>query len=446
MARGGQRGGDRSTNIQASRDVVFNAGLSYRDAHAIAQEVFESNFVKLTTEARRIASERAEEVTREVLRRLMQLDEETLNVVQSPDIQASLYKVQYEYARTGRKDLGSLLVNLLIERCTSHDDSWETLVLTDAIETARRLHASSLAALTSLLVLQRGTAQLLGLDANVQVVSRTCASLLRPLIRRLPTDDFEWNYLEQTGTATFSSSFSSLRSVLSRSLLFDTRRPEPRYLKLHELFDMFEIDLSRIKLPGDTNELKICFGELVGISSIKRDYDWFDPHGVSPEGLTEEDARRRSESERAESSEALTLDELEEWINQDVSLPVAWKEKSDNQRHVETINRVRTELYRSRYSVEKRRRTAPEISANLRSIAFSRYADLTSFFYAADSFWVELEESWADSLISGARLTAVGITIAHSNLARLHSRSTSLSAWLRSPAPTEAEKKDSEGA
>ena len=72
-----QEGGDGSSNIQAENVNVYN-GITYKDAKEIALDVFNSNFIRLKSEAAQIAAERAEEITEKIVKELNEKSPESL--------------------------------------------------------------------------------------------------------------------------------------------------------------------------------------------------------------------------------------------------------------------------------------------------------------------------------------------------------------------------------
>ena len=111
--------GNQSTNIQAE-SVTVNKGITYMEVREIAMDLFKSNFSQLSEQATLTARERAEEITDKFLKELEKQNNFGVNNAQDPDFQHSLFTIQKEYARNGDKELGDLLVDLLVDR-TKHD-------------------------------------------------------------------------------------------------------------------------------------------------------------------------------------------------------------------------------------------------------------------------------------------------------------------------------------
>ncbi len=142
-----QKAGDNSTNIQAG-SVVVHQGLSVAEVRQLAIDVFRANFFELAGDAKNIAKQRAEEVTEAFLKQLQQQHADGLKQAQEPDFQHALFTVQKEYARCGDKDLGDLLVDLLVDRTKHESRSILQIVLNESLSVAPKLTPDQLAALS----------------------------------------------------------------------------------------------------------------------------------------------------------------------------------------------------------------------------------------------------------------------------------------------------------
>ncbi|MFL6388133.1 MAG: LPO_1073/Vpar_1526 family protein [Terriglobales bacterium] len=147
MAKQNQKAGDNSANIQAN-SITVNQGLSVVEVRQMALDVFRSNFFELAGEAKDIARHRAEEITEAFLQKLQKEYIKGMAQAQDPDFQYALYTVQKEHARSGDKELASLLVDLLVDR-TKHDSrTILQIVLNESLSVAPKLTTDQLAALS----------------------------------------------------------------------------------------------------------------------------------------------------------------------------------------------------------------------------------------------------------------------------------------------------------
>jgi hypothetical protein len=137
-----------STAIQAGGNVtITKAGLTYAEVRDVALDVFRANFYQLAGVAEHTARSRAEEITGEFLSKLQEEHPAGLEKSNDPDFQYALFTVQREYARNGDKQLGDLLVDLLVDRSKQEQRDILQIVLNESLNTAPKLTESQLAAL-----------------------------------------------------------------------------------------------------------------------------------------------------------------------------------------------------------------------------------------------------------------------------------------------------------
>jgi hypothetical protein len=110
-------------------------------------DVAKATFFELTGAAKETASLRVEEITDQVIKKLEKDLPAGLQRAMDPDFQYALYTVQKEYARNGDKDLGDLLVDLLVDRSKQDQRNILQIVLNESLVVAPKLTDSHLAAL-----------------------------------------------------------------------------------------------------------------------------------------------------------------------------------------------------------------------------------------------------------------------------------------------------------
>lgn len=146
MSNQEQKSGDNSTNIQAN-EIIVHQGLSYSDVKNVALDVFRANFYDLVGKAHEIAGARAVEITEDFLKKLQSENPSGFSKAEDPAFQRALFTVQQEYASTGDKDLGALLVDLLVDRSKHEQRDLLQIVLNESLSTAPKLTESQLASL-----------------------------------------------------------------------------------------------------------------------------------------------------------------------------------------------------------------------------------------------------------------------------------------------------------
>lgn len=148
-----QKTGNNSTSFQA-QTIHIHQGVSETEAREIALNVFNNNFTELSSLAMNTARDRAEEITNDFVKKLQKENPGGLNKAQEPDFQDALFNVQKEYSKSGDKELGDLLVDLLTDRTRHPQRTIAQIVLDESIKTAPKLTEDQLAALAVIFFFQ----------------------------------------------------------------------------------------------------------------------------------------------------------------------------------------------------------------------------------------------------------------------------------------------------
>jgi len=195
-----QKAGDDSTNIQADK-VTINHGLSYVDVKQIVLDLFHANFLEMSKEAAQVAKERAEEITDAFLAALKKNNPEGLNCAQDPDFQFALFEVQKEYAKTGDKELGDLLVDLLVDRTKQPKRSILQIVLNESILVAPKLTAGQIDALSIVFLLKK--TKMNGIN-NTLLFKKYLDDYFMPFSSTISKNDSCYQHLEYAGCGSVS--------------------------------------------------------------------------------------------------------------------------------------------------------------------------------------------------------------------------------------------------
>lgn len=224
-----------SSAIQAGNNVsITNHGLSYEDARTVALDVVKASLSELAGIARETATRRAEEITEEFLINLQKEYPEGLNKANDPDFQFALLTVQREFARTGDKNLGDLLVDLLVDRSKTEQRDIMQIVLNESLGTAPKLTNSQLAAVAVVFLFRHtqnfgiGTHQLLGeyFDKHVE-----------PFASNLQKTTAGYQHLEFSRCASISLGKDDLDHILGRTY-------QGQFLKGFEAKEVTDRDIS----------------------------------------------------------------------------------------------------------------------------------------------------------------------------------------------------------
>ncbi|QYB02741.1 hypothetical protein I1A62_37040 [Rhodococcus sp. USK10] len=205
-----QSGGDGASLSQAGRDIVDNSSTSIvifedrgsvdrLEAYKIAEELYEKRLPALTASARAQFEERAEDLTRDVIERVLSVDPEMLDRLREVRVQIALGTAQRGYAETGDDDLKKILSELVVgairEKARTHRD----LILRQSIDIAAKLTTQQLNALAALVQLSNthfpdciGARNLL----------RSVRASYSHYIDALPTSTGEYSYLASIGCGT----------------------------------------------------------------------------------------------------------------------------------------------------------------------------------------------------------------------------------------------------
>jgi hypothetical protein len=195
-----QKSGDDSINIQAGQISIVR-GLSVEDVKSIALDVFKSNFYELSGIAKDTAKERAEEITNKFLAELMSRNPDGLQSAEDPDVQYAIFTAQREYARTGDKELGDILVDILVDRTKESNRSVLQIVLNESLQVAPKLTKNQLDALSIIFSL-RYTRYLK--MSNLDALKHYLDYRLSPFIPSLTKNDTCYQHLAYAGCGTIS--------------------------------------------------------------------------------------------------------------------------------------------------------------------------------------------------------------------------------------------------
>ncbi|MGB3401344.1 MAG: LPO_1073/Vpar_1526 family protein [Microcoleaceae cyanobacterium] len=206
-----QKSGNNSTNYQAEQ-ITVNSGLSYSEVKDIALDVFENNFYQLAGIAQQIALERAEHITEEFIQKLHRENPESFSLAQNPDFQYSLLTVQQEFARSGDQDLGSLLVDLLVDRSKETNRSLLKIVLHESLNIAPKLTWEQLAALSIVFLLKHTQSNNI---LNFDDFGKYLDKFFQPFVGKLVKNQSCYQHLQYSGCGSINAFSNSLEDIFS---------------------------------------------------------------------------------------------------------------------------------------------------------------------------------------------------------------------------------------
>ncbi|MEX0804235.1 MAG: LPO_1073/Vpar_1526 family protein [Candidatus Binatia bacterium] len=202
-----------STAIQAGGSItITKTGQSYAEVRDVALDVFRANFYELAGLAKDTAKARAGEITEAFLNKLQKEHPNGFEKAQDPDFQYALFTVQKEYARHGDKDLGDLLVDLLVDRSKQQDRDILQIVLNESLSTAPKLTENQLAVL-AVIFLFKYTQQLN--VGNHEKLGEYLDKHVYPFVSKLVKNMACYQHLEFSGCGAVGLGEHSLESILS---------------------------------------------------------------------------------------------------------------------------------------------------------------------------------------------------------------------------------------
>jgi hypothetical protein len=241
--------GNSATAIQAGGSVtLINFGVTSAEARAIALDVARATFYELTGAAKETASSRVEEITDQVIKKLEKDFPEGLQKAKDPDFQYALFTVQKEYARNGDKDLGDLLVDLLVDRSKQDQRDILQIVLNESLSTAPKLTDTHLAALAVIFLVKY--TQKIGI-ANHQTFGEYLDKHLLPFVSKLTKNQAGYQHLQFSGCGSTGLAGNSLEGILGATY-------QGLFLKG---FDQSEIESRAISVGLDSRFFIPCLND-----------------------------------------------------------------------------------------------------------------------------------------------------------------------------------------
>ncbi|QPO19628.1 hypothetical protein HXW90_08775 [Pseudomonas sp. Y39-6] len=235
--------------VQAGNDVnIIHNGLSYSEVRDVALDVFRANFLQLAGPAMETAKARAEEITEDFLKKLQEENPSGFGKGQDPDFQHALFTVQREYARSGDKDLGDLLIDLLVDRSKQDQRDILQIVLNESLATAPKLTDSHLAVLALKFLFQY--TQNFGIG-NHQLLGEYFDKYALPFSSKLVKNQACFQHLEFTGCGSIQMGESSLEAILDHFY-------GGQFFKG---FDQSEIAARKISIGLDENFFMTCLND-----------------------------------------------------------------------------------------------------------------------------------------------------------------------------------------
>ncbi len=213
MADQSQKSGDSSFSIQA-KTISITTGITYSEAKEIALDVFKTNFIQLKGEALQLVDARAEELLTSYLEKLQNEKPGAIGAMADPDVQYAIFESQKAYARSGKKELGDLLVDILVERTKRNDEELKKIVLNECIEAAPKLTESQINVLTLRFLICHTQKNDI---ATISDFHNYFVDYVKPFCNKLTRHISDYQHLNYTGCASISMGSNDLHGILSKT-------------------------------------------------------------------------------------------------------------------------------------------------------------------------------------------------------------------------------------
>lgn len=244
--------GENATAVQAGNDanvkVIHNYGVSYSEVRQIALDIYKANFYELAGAAKETARARAEEITEEFLKKLQEENPEGFLKAEEPDFQHGLLTIQKEYARTGDKELGDLLVDLLVDRSKQDKRNILQIVLNESLSIAPKLTDEQFSALSIIFLFKYTRDNRIG---NHKDLGEYFDKHIFPFIGSLVTSSSCYQHLEFTGCGSIQMGEISLVEQISYVY-------QGQFMKG---FDVSEIEAREITIGLDKRFFIYCLND-----------------------------------------------------------------------------------------------------------------------------------------------------------------------------------------
>lgn len=192
-----QESGDKSVNLQAGGNIVV--GVTYDDARQIALDVYKANAVELAAAAKQAAIARAEELTDRFLTELKDKNASAVSQAARPDFQIALLEAQKAYARTGDKDLATVLVDLLVNRTKQEPRSLRDIVLAESLHVVPRLTVAQINTISAIFLLRYTENRFV---TTLGHLGQWFDTYIAPLVPSLSKSESLYRHLVYSGAAT----------------------------------------------------------------------------------------------------------------------------------------------------------------------------------------------------------------------------------------------------
>lgn len=205
-------GADRA--IQSGRDTHYHEGTSERRAWEIADYVVARELEKFEKAAYAVASARVEQLRTELIDRISSLETSSLEAFEDPDVQILISDAQKNFARSGKEEHRSALVDLIAMRCGAPSGSIQSTILREAVDAVPKLSASVIDAIVLIWHLTR--VKQTSIRDREEFAGMTRESVA-PFVGALPQSNASYDLIESVGCGSRAIGPSTIPMIMRHS-------------------------------------------------------------------------------------------------------------------------------------------------------------------------------------------------------------------------------------
>ena len=192
------------TNIENSSDLDIEKFKPKIKEEVInyTSEIFSKNFTNIQNIAKKTSEERAHELIKDFSNEILKKDNSEikafLNRLQTPSMQIAIYKSQKIYAISGNINKKNILIDLLIKKSSTDEDSLTDIKIDIAINTMTKITTKQIDFMTLFLTVYFGG----GDFKNIEEFKNYVVKFIKPFLYIVKIDINNAIHLEEIGLLT----------------------------------------------------------------------------------------------------------------------------------------------------------------------------------------------------------------------------------------------------
>lgn len=193
-----QQSGDFSVNLQAG-NINIAHGLTVADAKEISLMVFKENFPVLAAQAMDTVKKNIEAFTEEYLTRLFESSPTSLQNFSDPGLMFTVYQAQRDFAVSGDKAIGNLLIDMLVERSKMKERDVLRIVTDESLKVIPKLTDTQIDMLTVIFLVKYVVPEMVH---DLDSLKKYLLDFFLPFIGSVTRDPAEYRHIAYCGCGT----------------------------------------------------------------------------------------------------------------------------------------------------------------------------------------------------------------------------------------------------